>query len=148
MFRMNRVVSLFMAVGLVSVSGQVFSANSVKSDSRLPSDTRLQTPTIVSDSFIEARNLYFYGMKLFNDSGSDKDLSKAFKLFKQAAVNGFPLAGYQLGIMYRDGTGVARNKTIIVLPQTASALWGIYRLLPESFNTIARLPMKVFKKIK
>ena len=125
MFRVNRVVSLFLTVGLVSVSGQVFSANSVKSDSHLPSDTRLQTPSIVSDSFIEARNLYSYGMKLFNDGGSDKDLSKAFKLFKQAAMNGFPLAGYQLGIMYRDGTGIARNKTESIKWLRRAAAWGV-----------------------
>lgn len=130
MFRVNRVVSMFVvsmfiAAGLMLVSGLSFAAESVSSVSQSSSQSLSQTPTVVSDSFIEARNLYSYGMKLYNDAGSDKDLSKAFKLFKQSAINGFPRAGYQLGLMYRDGTGIARNKNESVKWLRRAAAWGV-----------------------
>lgn len=84
-----------------------------------------QVPAVVSDSFVDAKNLYNFGMKYLKDKGGTRNLSKAFRLFSQSATKGYPQAGYQLGIMYRDGTGVARDHTESVKWLRRAASWGI-----------------------
>ena len=55
------------------------------------------------------RAMYALGSMYAAGQGVDKNLEKAFSLFKEAALNGRIDAMYKLGLMYDEGQGVKQN---------------------------------------
>lgn len=97
--------------GITLESAKESSNNSQRNNSRSYSNN--------SASSAQAESLYNYGIKNLNG-----DVAKAFRLFRKAANQGYPKANYQLGVMYRDGVGVARNKSEAIKSFRQAAAWG------------------------
>lgn len=55
------------------------------------------------------RAMYALGSMYAAGLGVEKDLKKAFELFKEAAQNGRADAMYKLGLMYEEGLGIRKN---------------------------------------
>jgi len=72
----------------------------------------------------QAVSLYALGLKYLNGKGVKKNNSKAKRLFEKAAKQGYPRAEYQLGVMFRDGIGVGRDKKAAIKWFRLAAAWG------------------------
>ncbi|CAG8456417.1 10580_t:CDS:2 [Acaulospora morrowiae] len=55
---------------------------------------------------------YMLGIMKNNGYGTDKDVSTAFALFKEAAENGYVPAQYWLAVFYLEGTGTKQNEPL------------------------------------
>lgn len=55
------------------------------------------------------RAMYALGSMYVAGQGVEKDLKKAFELFKEAAQNGRADAMYKLGVMYEEGVGTKKS---------------------------------------
>ncbi len=82
--------------------------------SSLNSSTKSKTQNLIS---IYENNLtpgngleeYRFAELLRNTALTQADLERAFSMYLTSASDGYPNAMYQVGIMYRDGTGVSRD---------------------------------------
>ena len=94
-----------------------------------------------AQSFLPALNLlatkYYYGGEVYERQAEwPQDYSKAFQLWKQSAYRGAASSQFMLGVMYMDGTGVARDDSE-AYAWLMIALEGGYKMATDVLNELS-----------